>query len=215
MNYKGLLQEYCQKNKVELPKYSIKTKGFKKYICLELCNNFYEMEILFINEKKKVWQQSIAEYVYNLIIKKEEEKKLKFNLKTDYSGKKIVALFIDIENKQKIIDEIRSKINTEYKEFIENIDIFIVLSTNHHLYEKLKVPDFYEICSVDSSYKDAADIYLSYLCGSKCHLYEHVGVLTGDHFGNSLVDIINHEGIEGKLLRNIDDIIQFLNNLSE
>ena len=222
MNYKGLLQEYCQKKQIPLPKYFtkkfFKNKDiFEKYSCVNVNNKLYQKKINTSETKnnKKKEEQIIAEYAYNSIKLIDENNKIKFNIETDCSGKTKTSLFIDIENKQRIIEEIEQKIDVNYKNFIDNIDIYVVMSSNHHLFEKMKVGDFYNLEWTYSSYKDAADIYMSYLCGQKLSLYENIGIITSDHFGNSLVDILNEESCTNcKLLKNIDEIIKFLNNMS-
>ena len=223
MNYKGLLQEYCQKKHIRLPEYFTK-KIFKnkdiseKYSCVDVNNKVYQEKINTLETKnnKTKEEQIIAKLAYNTIELIDENNKIKFNIETDCFGKTKTSLFIDIENKQKIIEEIKEKIDINYKKFINNIDIYVVMSTNHHLFGKMEVNDFYNLEWTYSSYKDAADIYMAYLCGQKLLLYENIGIVTSDHFGNSLVDILNEESCTNcKLLKNIDEIIEFLCDVSE
>ena len=158
MNYKGLLQKYCQKNKFKF--------------CLPV-----------------------------------------------YFGKPTICLFIDIENKPKIIDEIIEKIDLKYKNFNELIKFYVCRSSDYNFNER-KYIGLEKVIEQEYTYgaehKYASKMNMIFTCGKVSHMYNHIGIIADDHFGNSLVEIINEHNMENtsKLLRNIDDVIDFLQSIS-
>lgn len=213
MNYKGLLQEYLQKKKLNLPKYITKKINNKFYSIILLDDEQYIDNELFINKKKA--EQSIAKLVYNKLKEKDEINKLEINLHN-----KKTCIFVDIENKQNILNEIIEKINIKFQKFNKNIDFYICYSPNCKIdfskYINKDIDKIFKYYKTESLYKDAADISLVYLSGKISHKYNNIGIITSDHFGYSLVDIIteNNKNKNIKLLDNINDIILFLQEIS-
>ena len=214
MNYKGLLQEYLHKKNFNLPKYITKKVNNNFYSIIYINNEQFVDNNFFINKKKA--EQSIAKIVYNKLKEKDEDNKIEINL----SNKK-TCIFVDIENKPNILNEIIEKINIKFEKFNTNIDFYICYSANCKIdFSKYinnnNINKIFKFYKTNSLYKDAADVGLIYLSGKLSHKYKNIGIITSDHFSYSLVEIIkeNNKNKNVKLLNNIDEIILFLREIS-
>ena len=204
MSSKNKLQEYCQKYGYDMPVYhTIRIENteahlplFDSYIIFNQ-KQYGPYEYLRAKNKKDA-EKNIAEYVVNDLYKNAENNKIVYN------GKQKLCLMIDIENKQKIIDEIEFSID------VQNIDIYLFLSKSHHSAENKKLYEKYNMMVIDGIRSDAADTNMIFAAGKLYKDYDKMGIVTGDHFGQTLVEILVNHGLESKLLLNINDIIEFI-----
>jgi hypothetical protein len=219
MNYKGLLQEYCQKRGMSLPKYNTTfTNG--KFVSSVIVNDyFYEIsERLTTYDTKKEAEQVIAEYALSQIEKKNESEKHSFNIHLTEEFQPTTSLFIDIENKQTILNDLEERINMDCfsnheNGFQDSVYFYVFISKYHHLYKKIKDTKYCAVFEIDSPNKDAADVYMTYMCASLGEDFKNIGIVTGDHFGHTLVQILKDEDKNSRLLRDIDDIIDFFEEI--
>ena len=215
MNYKGLLQEYCQKKGLPLPKYNTTPLTNGKFASSVVVNNhFYDMdEKMDTYDTKKEAEQVVAEYALSQIEKKNESEKHSFTIPLTEDFQPTTALFIDIENKQTILKDLEERINMNCFSFSnhsqDSVYFYVFISKYHHLYKKIKDTKYCTVFDIDSPNKDAADVYMTYMCASLGENFKNIGIVTGDHFGHTLVHILKDEGKNSRLLRDIEDIIDF------
>ena len=213
MNYKGLLQEYCQKKKISLPKYTtfnVFTGHFSSVVVV----NGEKFTTRMSYPSIKQAEQAIAKYAFSQIEKKNESEKLSFSIPLTEDFQPTTALFIDIENKQTILNDLEERINmncfSNYEHGLQdNVYFYVFISKYHHLYKKIKDTKYCTVFDIDSPNKDAADVYMTYMCASLGESFKNIGIVTSDHFGHTLVHILKDEGKNSRLLRDIDDIIDF------
>ena len=213
MNYKGLLQEYCQKKKINLPKYTT-LQVFEGYFSSTVVVNGKKFTTTMSYPSIKQAEQAIAECAFSQIKKKSESEKYSFNIPLTEEFQPTTAIFIDIENKQTILKDLEEKINLNSISNSEHglqdsVYFYVFISKYHHLYKKIKDTKYCTVFDIDSPNKDAADVYMTYMCASLGEDFENIGIVTGDHFGHTLVQILNGECKNARLLRDIDDIIDF------
>ncbi len=97
--------------------------------------------------------------------------------------------------------------------FQDSVYFYVFISKYHHLYKKIKDTKYCVVFEIDSPNKDAADVYMTYMCASLGEDFKNIGIVTGDHFGHTLVQILKDEDKNSRLLRDIDDIIDFFEEI--
>jgi len=172
---KNSLQEYAQKNKLELPKYT--------------CSNIDGLWVANLLFNLKTYTSdpyfnkvSAEKQVADIALQDLKNNKVYINLKT----KRKTVIFIDVENRRNdisyFIDNVKS----------ENIDILGFVSDDKDAVEKYNDSRI-NIINVPSSRKDASDIGLSFVLGSFLinKPYENYIIISGDHFAKVLEECIN------------------------
>lgn len=172
---KNSLQEYAQKNKIELPKYT--------------CSNVDGLWVAYLSFNLKTYTSdphlnkvSAEKQVADIALQDLKNNKVYINLKT----KRKTIIFIDVENRRNdisyFIDNIKS----------ENIHILGFVSDDKDAVQKYEDPRI-NIINVPSSRKDASDIGLSFVLGSFLinNPYENYIIISGDHFAKVLEECIN------------------------
>lgn len=103
-------------------------------------------------------------------------------------GKKI-AIFVDVENSPRAVFEFNQQIG-------DYLDVFAILPEKHPLVDKIlpliEIDPRIRLCKIPSSERDAADIGLI-MAITACiqdTLYDYYLILTGDHFGDVLANLI-------------------------
>jgi|SRR3989344_8221876 len=198
-NAKNKLQEYCVANGLKLPLYDTKkidNQLFKSYISLSdiKCSGGEK-------GRKSSAEIDAAEVMLNIINLRDEKTKI------TYKGN-LIGIFIDHENKPLIYEELEKKIN------IKNSFIYINIfsSSKHILVNKIKTYSYCIKHLIDSTDKDAADIYLIYDLIKNVDLYDTVIIVSDDHFAIPLAHIINnYENINTYICKNTDQIIDIIN----
>lgn len=202
---KNSLQEYAQKNKLDLPIYTSSSIGgmWVAYLNFNLKKYTSEPHLNKVSAEKQVADIALQDLKNN---------KVYINLKT--VNKTII--FIDVENRRNdisyFIDNVKS----------ENINILGFVSDYKDAVKKYD-DSRVNIVSVPSSRKDASDIGLSFLLGSflSSKTYENYIIISGDHFAKVLEECINGKMIltninyKGFSFSTIEYAIEFLlgNNL--
>jgi hypothetical protein len=186
MTSKNILQEYFQKNNLELPKYKTQRLGGSDHQPVFVSEvTLYDGRV-FSGEKeqnKKAAELSAAQKVLNEIDFKPPKRSVSsFNLKRK------VGIFIDLENKPSIVEEINNSIDI-------NVDMFVFASRDHPSLLKLKQTETNcIIVEVPSTRRDGADIGLIMSVGGFLFRedYEDFIIVTNDHYGDALVDCVSN-----------------------
>jgi len=181
--FKNILQEYFQAEKLPLPKYeSRKCGGFDhkpEWISTVILSNNENTHITGdISTSKIKAELSAAEKALSFI---------NSNKKIMRSVDERTALFVDVENMPKFIDDV---INV-----IDNITIYAFIGHHHCLANKsfpsLHSNNIIKILS-PSTRTDGSDtcmqVYIGYLLS--LNKYDTYLIATHDHYGSSLVDMI-------------------------
>lgn len=194
MNSKNLLQEYCQRNNYPLPEYQTRSAGNDFFISTVLvCGNAaYTGDPA---SRKKDAEMNAATKAYQSICAENLEKK------SSFQGSEKLGIFIDLENKQKIYDELDQHFHLDKSKF----DIHIFITKNHVLAQK-EFP-YASKHLVDSMMKDAVDTYLIFMLGKLADKYEDFIIVTGDHYAKVMEEILIKEGKKARMCTNIKDII--------
>lgn len=213
MNYKNLLQEYLQKNKLPLAKYETVRLGgpdhSPQFQCKLTFTNLEGRNIQLhgdiFNNKLQAEQSAAKNASQNMIstMTNSKPQSSKTVLKKDlttatkhFNGntniKRFVgdhtALFVDVENLPKLINSVVNE--------IQGLDIYAFVGIHHSLSEKEYVDpsssnNIIKVLS-PSTRTDGTDTcmqtYIGYLLST--NKYETYLIATRDHFGSSLVDMI-------------------------
>ena len=185
--YKNQLQEYCQKNQLDFPRYVTVGSENEFFCTVEIVlrdKSILESEGEW-SFKKKEAEMTAAKNLLNELTNHLEKKKI--TIKTS----NYTRILIDLENVN--IEDLFIKYN--FKNFI--FDVFI---SNESCLKKLgDYRDRVNIHKIKSSRRDAADILMilhigftmainSFHCNNKTELI----VLTNDHFGDALIDCLDN-----------------------
>lgn len=190
-NSKNKLQEFCQKNDIELPKYTtecITCEGdnrprFQSSVRINW-DKIYNTSGSIENNKKHAELMAAKAMLH--LIKGINKGKIKH-----YSrGILDICVYIDLEN-------VSLGNFFEYHKFPDKGFYFVGVATSSHPSLK-SVPEFIKIITVDSDHKDAADTLIIFDIGRSV---EHSGgtyiIVTKDHFAAPLCEIINSERYSG------------------
>lgn len=178
--YKNILQEFCQKEKIDLPVYetSIFEDGFVSTAYVKL-----EDQILFaggkFKNKKKQSELSAAKHLLGKLNTYLEDNKV------DIFPNKPTRILVDLENIP--INDLFSKYN------FENVIFEIFATENSSCLTKLdkKSDILMNIHTVKSSRRDAADILMTLYVRQLFYNQENLIIITKDHFGDSLMDCLD------------------------
>ena len=194
--YKNKLQEFCQKNKIDLPFYD--TYSMKELKTITWISNVEYDGILFTSDKfasKKEAEKSVAQSVLDYI---------------NSSAKKSLpprsCILYDAENMGNFIDQI----NLHY----ENVDIYYFVNRNHHSINK-EYPNVIKMIS-EACDRDGSDCYLMLTLGTFLFQdkYDYYFVSTRDHFANSLSTLVQNNSPYWssktcKIITRIEDLEEF------
>ncbi|HSW76873.1 MAG TPA: putative dsRNA-binding protein [Candidatus Saccharimonadales bacterium] len=204
MDYKNKLQEYFQKLKLPLPTYKTNKVGGEDHCPLWSStvilhdNVYYEGDVFY---SKSNAEKSAAQKAFVCL----ETKNTNDHHSKNYSLK--TAIVIDIENMPKFFEEIPEKDLMN-----DNLHVYGFIGINHPLMNKMLHPKFIQVKS-PSTRKDGTDtcIQVTIGCWLALEKYDQYIIVTRDHFGPSLVDMItstnmNWKNKQAKLVTKYDDI---------
>lgn len=207
---KNKLQEYCQKNGWDLPKYETHCSGQSHdpiFVSQVIVNGQTYMGNR--SNSKKGAEKLAADVAYfNLM---EEYNKNKIN----YLGPRITIL-LDIENQPKFIENLEEYINLEFNNLIR-IEIFV--SLNSPLKNKKYNEKYCTMHMIPVVRSDAADTYLIFRAGMyvACRVKSEYIIVSNDHFAETLKEIMRFSDCTVSSETNLDNIItyiKYLHNLS-
>lgn len=184
-NYKNILLEHCQKNKIEFPLLCSKNIGQKPHLPIWYSMTDFNGES-FEGEVKKTKidaEQSLCQKILEGISLPIEKNSLLKKVKLS----KNIALIVDLENNFNY--ESMENIYATY----ENLHMIGICSRNLNL---KKEPSF-EKMVVKSIAKDSADIaivikIIQLIINQK---FDQIVLLTRDHFGKTLEEVVNSDFI--------------------
>lgn len=185
MTSKNILQEYFQKNRLELPKYKTQRLGGSDHQPVFVSEVILHDGRVFTGTQesnKKAAELNVAQKVLNEIDFKPKKAVSTFNLKRK------VGIFVDLENKPSIVEEINDSTDI-------SVDIFAFASRDHPSLLKLKQTEINCVkVEVPSTRKDGADIGLIMSVGGFLFRedYEDFIIVTSDHYGDCLVECVSN-----------------------
>ena len=202
-NPKNQLQEFCQKNKLELPKYEttyvngIKS-GFRSKVTITWKCKISKFGN--ISKNKKFAELSAATFILDKI-RQVHDSNIKRNYK--FLGNNPVYIYIDMEN-------IHIGDFFDHHEFPDVGYYFTGFSTYDHPSIR-NVPSNMEIITLRSDHKDAADTLMIFHIGRTIDYCQGktIIIVTKDHFAASLVEIINSNhgvGSKGYRCKSMDEL---------
>jgi hypothetical protein len=201
-NYKNILQEYYQKKKLPLPQYDTTRVGGSdtspKWQSIVNCDNIAYLGD--ICQEKTAAENSAAFLAFKAInsIEKTTATPTDFNVST--------AILIDIENLPKFFEEIPDcDLNNE------NLTVYGFIGQYHPLSTKYEDKKMIKILS-PSTRQDGTDTCIQVYTGILLALekYEHYIIATKDHFGSSLVEMINSHSL-GWVVKTAKLVISYKN----
>lgn len=205
-NPKNLLQEYCQRQKIPLPSYTTTRCGGPnhqpKFISQVIFNKkSYEGEIA--DSKVKAEMEVALRACRDLGIISINPVPIKKLL-----GSKPLIL-IDLDNKGKAMSEL-----TTYTEVADIVAFAGKLSSAAR--NDLIVPTGMNRIIVNSSQKDAVDVAIIIYLTQQIERgsYQSIYVLTGDHFGSTLTEILQqwYPEIKYTHVTSVSNFLTFLSN---
>ena len=204
MNPKNQLLEYCQKNKIEYPKYEtnkISEQHFQSKVSITLLTGEYLCIIGTKANDKKTTEKDASERLLKKINNTIWNKKKIYN-------KKHIGIFVDYENKPIFHEQLNEFYDLD-KSFIFT-NLFI--SKFHHMINKIKDYNMPKgnIFVCESSYKDSADTFMIYMVSKLEDEYDIIILISNDHFIYSLKDILSSNNKKVFIINNIEDIINIL-----
>ena len=203
LNYKNHLQEYFQKQHMELPKYVARKVSGPAHCPV------WQSEVKLYNGSTYIGDTNITKSVAEISAAEKALKALKLIPDTEsYSAdlnliekfkldinpilskplKSAVPktlLLVDVENMHNFIDDVVREIS--------GLNIYAFVGEHHHLATKIFPTGVIKIIS-PSAHSDGTDtcmqVYIGFLLGSGCKDYENYLIATRDHYGSALVDMI-------------------------
>nr|QBK91671.1 MAG: double-stranded RNA binding motif-containing protein [Pithovirus LCPAC302] len=206
MNPKNQLQEFCQKRSMVLPRYdTVQIESIYNYpqfncrVILTYNNIIYQTDGYNKSNKKKA-ELSAA----NAMLNKLDE--IRTSETQYYESKNVnVIIYIDMEN-------IHIGDFFETRKFGKGIYFQGVVTDNHSSIKA--APKELKIHTIQSDRRDAADMLIVWLAAQQ-DSGSTIVVITKDHFGSGLVDIINDVkygcGSVGVRLKTMDKLHEWLN----
>ncbi len=236
MSAKNELQEYFQKRKKPLPKYTTFRAGGNDHDPMwlsqvELCDG----QVFASNpqQSKKQSELDAAQEAFNKLKMsglKEDEGKASECYTFNFEDKKIQIL-VDVENRPSFIQDFIDSIKTS------NIDIIGFISDGSTLQHKMKEGEAsrdkrVKIVSVPSTRPDGADVgmavYAGFILGGPTHSIVYI-IVSEDHFAEALADCIRDysamlsikprpscpKNLEVCVCRTLENVVDKLTNLKE
>lgn len=193
--YKNLLQELCQKQKIDLPVYQTKRYGDSEILwrsAVKITSGAHVRTFSgLICTNKKDAEQSAAECALRLFF--DAFPMLKKESKTEISIRNTrIAILIDYENLPGMVKSVSDIVGPDRG---NQIQIYAFVGEHHHSVQNV-LPDNVIKKVVKSSRTDAVDSCIQTYVGwllAKESLDEYV-IVTRDHFGFALVDMITGHG---------------------
>jgi len=211
MSSKNKLQEFFQKKNLPLPIYHTNRTGGKdndpRWICtVKLCNDEIICSEPFSN--KKACELDAASKAL-LLIESHDNQLYYKNEKHIFDIKSTVIILVDGENKPVIPIKFINEVST-------SASLIVYISKGHPNKPKFQEHEI-KIIEVDSTRKDAVDIAIV-MDSARIHT-DHIIIVTGDHFGATLVEILNKESEHlskqppGHLARTYEELLNILEEL--
>ena len=181
---KTVLQQICQKRKLPLPTYKTeqvgKERGNKILWQATVSSTFGQFKSKIYYNKKHA-EADCAEKVLKYI--EEQDNKI-----TKFVIENKTLILIDGENLPNFISEIDGKINLVESD----VEIKLFITSAHALAQK-ETPSKTELVVINSTRRDSVDTCLQVYCGFllSTKIYEKIYIATKDHFGDSLVELLN------------------------
>nr|QBK85732.1 MAG: double-stranded RNA binding motif-containing protein [Marseillevirus LCMAC101] len=222
MSEKNKLQEFFQKKSLPLPTYYTNkvggTDNNPKWVCII---KLFNGEMIYSNPSsgKKACEMEAAAKALAMISSHDLNcKNEKYRFDIDFS----VIILVDGENQPIIPIKFVTEVHT-------SASLIVYISKGHPIKPKLEENDI-RIVEVDSTRKDAVDLAIV-MDSVRLH-FDHIIVVTNDHFGATLVELLNKEfghltgqmsnrvtGIlpgssSGHLVRNYEELLNILEELS-
>ena len=198
-NHKNILQEFCQKNKLPLPKYTSVTNHTSQGEFISEVTIYYNDQVVSKQgsreRTKKEAEKSAAAF---MLLKIEEIRKTMIK---KYDTEHDIYVLIDLEN-------IHIGYYFDLKSFGENYH-FVGFATAEHASLR-SVPSWLSIKTIKSDRRDAADtLIIAHAALLINEISEgEIVIVTKDHFGPSLVDYIHEvSSISGKTIKSLDGLI--------
>ncbi len=205
MSDKNKLQEFFQKRGIPLPVYYTNRVGGSddspKWVCMI---KLFNGEIIYstpTSSKRSCEAEAAAKTLADLNSHNLEYRNVKYTFNTDSK----IILMIDGENQPIIPIKIVSEVDT-------SASLRVYISKGHPIKPKLEEHEI-KIVEIDSTRKDAVDIAIIM---DSVRLYpDHIIIVTNDHFGSSLVELINKEKgqLVGHSARNYEEVLNILSEL--
>ena len=205
MSSKNKLQEFFQKKGLPTPVYQSTRAGGTdndpKWVCMV---KLFNGEMIYsepTSSKRSCEMEAAAKTLKELNSHNLEYRNIKYTFTTD---SKIVIL-VDGENQPIIPIKIVSEVRT-------SASLRVYISKGHPIKPKLEENEI-KIVEIDSTRKDAVDIAIIM---DSVRLYpDHIIIVTNDHFGSALVELINKEKCQlvGHLARNYEEVLNILAKL--
>lgn len=217
MSFVSRLQEYCQKNKCDVPKYTSNyLSGPSHQPIYEITCEWNNLNNVIQSSKIKKGKEMLAETFLNQIPKDKKEKNIivstfqldqPLNLEIKHKNENInIKQSIDAINEQLnnvyytgIVFVDHENVNINADEMFDNYYYVLVSSKNCTKYPINQENSYNVKCSFVG--KDVADTLLIYLAGKLNIDDKQVFIFTKDHYGDSLARIVN-----GYHVCNIDEI---------
>lgn len=196
MNAKNILQEYCQKNGFNLPSYQT-SKTLDGLFISEVTVHHKKYNGKAFSKKRDA-EVDAADKANQKINKENFDKKIIYQ-----NGEKW-GIFIDLENKQKIYEELEQYYHLNKSQ----IDIYIFITKNHILSQKEY--QYATIYTIDSMMRDAVDSYLIFILGRFFNRYQNFIIVSGDHYAKTMEEILVKEGKKAKMCANIREIMEII-----
>jgi hypothetical protein len=205
MSDKNKLQEFFQKKGLPTPVYHTSKVGGTddkpKWVCII---KLFNGEIIYstpCSSKRACEMEAATKALVELNSNNLDYKKVKYRFDIDSK----VVILVDGENLSTIPIKFATEVYT-------SASLRVYISKGHPIKPKLDQHEI-KIVEVDSTRKDAVDIAIVM---DSVRLYsDHIIIVTNDHFGSSLVELINKENrLVGHLARNYEDLLSLLQSLS-
>jgi hypothetical protein len=197
-NYIGLLQEYCQKSKVELPSYST-IEDNKLFQCQVKLFNGETFIGGFHTTKKSAMQESAQLAIEHLkncscVYKTNSLTKIPVN-PTKVVIQKQTLVLIDLENYPQMNLNGLEYVNVKFIGFVGKCS---ALAQHQHTFQHKY--NFMDIIIVDSVLSDAVDHFISMYIGINLTKYENMIIVSRDKFVGCSIDAVNQLAKNVKIL---------------
>ena len=208
---KSLLNIHCQKKGISTPTYKTRRIGGDDHnplwisiVTIQDGDNIKQFIGMPSKSKKlaefssaKQATQELSKEINNENVNVDVNVNVDINTNVDINQK--IGIFIDIENKHNMVQDLIHKLKTETN-FTgakhTDIDIYAFASEDHPSFLKLQKQDIspVHLLEVPSRRKDGADIGLILTVGGFLFAkkYNNYIIITSDHFGDTLCEIINN-----------------------
>jgi hypothetical protein len=219
MNSKNRLQEYCQKNKLEIPRYETnRTGGIDNKpewaSCVNIFNKTFNSNIM---NNKTLAELDVANKILLFLDQQNKSNHVGNNqIKIAQKCDSIYNIDLEKYNNFILIDAENCDVNRDNLNVYSDTLFLFFCSKNTTKTYCFKLQQEYENCFViisQSVGRDASDHLLTYIFGIICNEHHNLGkndsryyVLTKDHYGEYLEKYNDCT----KFICNIDDIINEL-----